>query len=186
MKFAKLLMAACLVAIPFAAQGQDKDDKITCRIIYVPTEQTVVEKMLDMAKVTKKDVVFDLGCGDGRVVCTAAKNFGAKGVGVDIDPERIKDCMATMKKFGVTKDLVDIRQGDALKVKDLDRASVIMLYMLPEFMEKLEPQLAKLKPGTRIVAHDYPFPNMKADQIVEYKGPNRDHTLYMWTIQKKD
>jgi predicted O-methyltransferase YrrM len=120
------------------------------------------------------------------VVCTAAKNFGAKGVGVDIDPERIKDCMATMKKFGVTKDLVDIRQGDALKVKDLDRASVIMLYMLPEFMEKLEPQLAKLKPGTRVVAHDYPFPNMKADQIVEYKGPNRDHTLYMWTIQKKD
>jgi cyclopropane fatty-acyl-phospholipid synthase-like methyltransferase len=89
MKFAKLLMAACLVAIPFAAHGQDKEDKVTCRIIYVPTEQTVVEKMLDMAKVTKKDVVFDLGCGDGRVVCTAAKNFGAKGVGVDIDPERI-------------------------------------------------------------------------------------------------
>ena len=147
MKFAKLLMAACLVAIPFAAQGQDKDDKFTCRIIYVPTEQTVVEKMLDMAKVTKKDVVFDLGCGDGRVVCTAAKNFGAKGVGVDIDPERIKDCMATMKKFGVTKDLVDIRQGDALKVKDLDRASVIMLYMLPEFMEKPEPQLGGNLPG---------------------------------------
>ncbi len=180
------LLIAGLVAVPFVARAQNTDDKVTCRIIYVPTEQTVVEKMLDMAKVTKKDVVFDLGCGDGRVVCTAAKNFGAKGVGIDIDPERIKECMETMKKFGVTKELVDIRQGDALKVKDLDRATVIMLYMLPEFMEKLEPQLAKLKPGTRIVAHDYPFPNLKADQIVDFKGPGRDHTLYMWTIQKKE
>src|SRR5688500_11802593 len=101
MRLAKLLFVACLAVVPFAAHGQDPGDKVTCRIIYVPTDQTVVEKMLDMAKVSKKDVVFDLGCGDGRVVCTAAKKFGAKGVGVDIDPERIKDCMETMKKFGV-------------------------------------------------------------------------------------
>ena len=184
MKFVRVLVVACLAAVPFAAQGQDKTAD-GCRIIYVPTENTVVEKMLDMAKVNKNDIVFDLGCGDGRIVCIAAKTFGAKGVGVDYDPERIKDCLVTMKKYGVTKELVDIRQGDALKVKDLDRASVIMLYMLPEFMEKLEPQLAKLKPGTRIVAHDYPFPNTKADQIVEFKGPNRDHTLYMWTVKEK-
>ena len=103
--------------MPFVAHGQNPDDKVTCRIIYVPTEQTVVEKMLDMAKVTKTDVVFDLGCGDGRIVCTAAKKFGAKGVGVDIDPDRIKDSLDTMKKFGVTKEHVDIRQGDALKVQ---------------------------------------------------------------------
>jgi precorrin-6B methylase 2 len=185
MRLAKLLLIACLAVVPFTARGQNPDDKVTCRIIYVPTDQTVVEKMLDMAKVSKKDVVFDLGCGDGRVVCTAAKKFGAKGVGVDIDPERIKDCMETMKKFGVTKEQVDIRQGDALKVKDLDRASVIMLYMLPEFMEKLEPQIAKLKPGTRIVAHDYPFPNTKPDEVVEYKGPSREHTLYLWVLKEK-
>ena len=185
MRFVKLLLVVGLVAVPIVASGQNTQDKIECRIIYVPTEETVVEKMFEMGKVSKNDVVFDLGCGDGRIVCMAAKMFGAKGVGVDIDPERIKDCMATMKKYGVTKDLVDIRQGDALKVKDLDRASVIMLYMLPEFMEKLEPQLAKLKPGTRIVAHDYPFPNTKADQIVEFKGPMRDHTLYLWTLQEK-
>lgn len=185
MNSVKMLLAAGLVAMPFVAAAQDTPDKIECRIIYVPTEETVVEKMFEMAKVGKSDIVYDLGCGDGRIVCLAAKKFGAKGVGVDIDPERIKDCMDTMKKYGVTKDLVDIRQGDALKVKDLDKASVIMLYMLPEFMEKLEPQLAKLKPGTRIVAHDYPFPNTKADQIVEYKGPRRDHTLYMWTLKAK-
>ena len=137
MKFATWMLAACWVVVPLVVTAQDTQDKIECRIIYVPTENTVVEKMLDMAKVNKNDVVFDLGCGDGRIVCMAAKTFGAKGVGVDIDPDRIKDCMATMKKYGVTKDLVDIRQGDALKVKDLDRATVIMLYMLPEFMEKL-------------------------------------------------
>ncbi len=184
MKWVKLI-AAAFVVVPVVALAQIPDD-FKCRIIYVPTEETVVEKMFEMAKVNKDDVVFDLGCGDGRIVCLAAKKFGAKGVGVDIDPERIKDCMKTMKKYGVTKDLVDIRQGDALKVKDLERATVIMLYMLPEFMEKLEPQLVRLKPGTRIVAHDYPFPNTKADQIVEFKGPSREHTLYMWTLKKKD
>jgi precorrin-6B methylase 2 len=181
-----LVAVGCLLVLPWLATAQNTDDKVTCRIIYVPTEQTVVEKMLEMAKVDKKDIVFDLGCGDGRIVCTAAQKYGAKGVGVDIDPERIKDCMATMKKFGVTKEQVDIRQGDALKVKDLDRATVIMLYMLPEFMEKLKLQLSKLKPGTRIVAHDYPFPDLNPDQVVEFKGPNREHTLYLWTIKKKD
>jgi trans-aconitate methyltransferase len=175
------------VAASNALQGQDKkpEDEIKCRIIYVPTPQTVVEKMLDMAKVNKKDKVYDLGCGDGRIVCTAAKKFGAIGVGVDIDPERIKDCMETMKKFDVTKEQVDIRRGDALKVKDLDTCTVIMLYMLPEFMEKLEAQALKLKPGTRIVAHDYAFPNWKADEVVEFMGPDRTHTLYMWTVKNK-
>ncbi len=167
--------------------AKDTEDKFTCRILYVPTAQQVVEKMLQMAKVTKDDVVFDLGCGDGRIVCTAAKKYGARGVGVDIDPARIKDCLKTMKEFGVTKDQVDIRQGDALKVKDLERATVVMLYMLPEFMEKLEPQLKRLKPGTRIVAHDYPFPNTDPDQVVEFPTqPNeRPRFLYLWTIREK-
>ena len=176
-------------AFSLAAYGQEKkgiDPEFKCRIIYVPTEEVVVEKMLDMAKVKKGDIVYDLGCGDGRIVCLAAKKFGARGVGVDIDPERIKDSMETMKKYGVTKELVDIRQGDALKVKDLEKATVVMFYMLPEFMEKLEPQVLKrLKPGTRLVAHDYPFPNLKAEEVVEFKGPNRDHTLYLWTVPDK-
>ena len=118
--------------------GQDKGDKVTCQIIYVPTPQPVVDKMLDMAKVTDKDIVFDLGCGDGRIVATAAKKYGAKGIGVDIDPDRIKDSNETVKKLNVEK-LVEIRQGDALKVKDLEKGTVVMLYMLDEFMKKLEP-----------------------------------------------
>src|SRR5216117_1382583 len=126
----KAIFIPLLLALPLIAFAQP-EEKVPCRIVYVPSEQHVVEKMLEMAKVKKDDIVFDLGCGDGRIVCTAAKKYGAKGVGVDIDPDRIRDCMATMKKFGVTKEQVEIRQGDALKVKDLERATVIALYMLP-------------------------------------------------------
>ncbi len=171
--------------LPFLAVAQSPDDKFPCRIIYVPTPQIVVDKMLDMAKVTRNDLVYDLGCGDGRIVCTAAKKYGAQGVGIDIDPARIKDCADSMKKFGVAADQVEIRQGDALKVKDLERATVIVFYMLPEFMEKLDPQVMKrLRPGTRLVAHDYPLPNLKADQMIDYEGPDRTHTLYLWTVRE--
>ena len=179
------IAASALAFLPIGLFAQHTDDKVTCRIIYVPTPQNVVEKMLDMAKVTKDDIVFDLGCGDGRIVCTAAKKYGAKGIGVDIDAARIKDSIETMKQFGVTKEQVDIRQGDALKVKDLERATVILFYMLPEFMEKLEPQVLKrLKPGTRLVAHDYPFPNLKPDVMIDFDGPDRPHTLYSWTLKE--
>jgi cyclopropane fatty-acyl-phospholipid synthase-like methyltransferase len=173
-------------------QGDDKgkEDKEGYNEIYVPTPQNAVEKMLDMAKVTKDDVVFDLGCGDGRIVATAAKKFGAKGVGVDLNPVRIKESKETVKKFGVEK-LVDIRYGNALRVKDLNRATVICLYMLPEFMEKLEPIVkTTLKPGSRIVAHDFPFPHWKADQSVEFEGIDdsgnkRELKLYLYTVKKE-
>ena len=181
----KAILIVVVLGVSLLTLAHGQETKVPCRILYVPTEQVVVEKMLEMAKVKKDDIVFDLGCGDGRIVCTAAKKYGSKGVGVDIDPARIKDSMETMRKFEVTKDLVDIRQGDALKVKDLEKATVIMLYMLPEFMERLEPQIkTRLKPGTRIVAHDYPFPNIEPDQVVEFEtGGSRPKFLYMWTIR---
>jgi SAM-dependent methyltransferase len=193
MKISRFAIAGilCIALLPYFAFCEDDDKKgidpdFKCRIIYVPTEEAVVEKMLDMAKVKKSDIVYDLGCGDGRIVCMAAKKFGCKGVGVDIDPARIKDCLETMKKYGITKDRVDIRQGDALRVTDLEKATVVMFYMLPEFMEKLEPQVLKrLKPGTRLVAHDYPFPNLEPEREIAFKGPNRSHTLYLWTVPEK-
>jgi precorrin-6B methylase 2 len=181
---ARLLGAIAFVWLPLAVFGQSPDDKNGDRVIYVPTPPAVVHKMLDLARVTRDDIVYDLGCGDGRIVCAAAKKFGASGVGIDIDPARIKDCAKTMKNLGVTADQVEIRQGDALKVKDLERADVVLLYMLPEFMEKLEPQVMKrLRVGTRIVAHDYPFPNLTADQMVEMDGPDGSHTLFVWTVK---
>jgi SAM-dependent methyltransferase len=185
MKPLPILLIVATFALPLLTLAQGQEEKVPCRIIYVPTEQVVVEKMLEMAKVKKDDIVYDLGCGDGRIVVTAAKKYGCKGVGIDIDPARIKDSLETMRKAEVSKDLVDFRQGDALKVKDLEKATVIMLYMLPEFMEKLEPQMkTRLKPGTRIVAHDYPFPNMDPDQTVEFDvGGVRPKYLYMWTIR---
>jgi uncharacterized protein (TIGR03000 family) len=162
-------------------------DATSSEIVYVPTPQRVVDKMLEMAKLTKDDVVFDLGCGDGRVVVTAAEKYGARGVGIDIDPARIKQALANVEKAGVAK-LVEIRQGDALKVPDLARATVVMTYMLPEFMEKLKLILKNtLKPGTRVVAHDYAVPGWEPLERATVPGGTRihAHTLYLWRIEKK-
>ena len=160
-------------------------DASSSQIIYVPTPHKVVEKMLQLAKVTKDDLVFDLGCGDGRVLVSAARKFGARGVGIDIDPQRIKEALANVRKADVAK-LVEIRQGDALKVPDLSKATVVLLYMLPEFMEKLRPILEEqLKPGTRVVAHDYPVPGWEPDEVARVPAPSRlyAHTLYRWTVR---
>jgi uncharacterized protein (TIGR03000 family) len=162
----------------------DSKDASSSQIIYVPTAASIVDKMLEMAKITKDDVVYDLGCGDGRIVVAAAKKYGARGVGIDIDPVRVQEAKANAQKAGVDK-LVEVRNGDGLKVPDLSRATVVMLYMLPEFMEKLGPTLKKeLKPGTRVVSHDYPFPNWKADVTFNMPGVERPfpHTLYLWKI----
>jgi ubiquinone/menaquinone biosynthesis C-methylase UbiE len=186
---AGLVGVALLVGL---TQGRAQDGfKDGFNLIYVPTPQNAVEKMLDMAKVTKDDVVFDLGCGDGRIVATAAKKYGAKGVGIDLNPVRVKESNDTVKKFGVEK-LVEIRQGDALKIKDMEKATVVCLYMLNEFMAKLEPiAKTRLKPGTRIVAHDFEFPNWKADQSVEFegiddRGDKRTLRLFLYTVKKKE
>jgi uncharacterized protein (TIGR03000 family) len=153
------------------------------RIIFVPTPESLVEKMLELAKVTKDDVVYDLGCGDGRIVILAAKKHGAHGVGVDIDPVRVREARAAVEKAGV-QDLVTIRQGDALKVEDLDKATVVTLYMLPEFQEKLRPILQQtLKPGARIVAHDYDLGDWQPAQRVEVRGPKRNHVLFLWRVE---
>ncbi len=162
-------------------------DGSSSQIIYVPTPHEVVAKMLAMAKVTKDDVVFDLGCGDGRVVVTAAKKYGARGVGIDIDPRRIKEALENVREAKVGK-LVEIRRGDALKVPDLSRATVVITYMLPEFMEKLRPILEEqLRPGTRIVAHDYPIPGWEPEERVSVPAVSRIfmHTLYRWTVREK-
>jgi ubiquinone/menaquinone biosynthesis C-methylase UbiE len=184
------LLALAMLSLSSGLQANDdKDDDKDYNPIYVPTPEAVVEKMLDMAKVGKKDVVYDLGCGDGRVVAIAAKKFGARGVGIDLNPERINDSKATLKKYQVEK-LVEIRHGNALKVKDLNKATVVALYMLPEFMTKLEPIARKtLKPGTRIVSHDYKWDSDWVPvQTVEFKNPEpqgRTHTLYLWTVPEK-
>src|SRR5262249_16654475 len=131
-------------------------------IRYVATPMPIVEAMLKLAKVGKDDVVYDLGCGDGRIVVTAVAKYGAnKGVGVDIDPARSKASQFTAKAAGVTEK-VEFRQADVLKVKDLDKATVVCLYLGEELNEQLRPLLQKaLKPGSRIVSHRFTMGDWK-------------------------
>lgn len=145
---------------------------------YVPTPQEVVDKMLDLAKVGKNDVLYDLGCGDGRIVVTAAKERGARGTGIDIDPTRIAEAKENAKKAGVS-DRAQFRVGDLFKT-DFSTATVVTLYLLPTINAKLRPQLWKqLKVGTRVVSHAFDMGSeWPAEKTVEVDG----RTIYYWTI----
>jgi hypothetical protein len=140
-------------AAPAPAQQLVLKEMRTPDVIFVPTPQAVVDKMLELAEVKPGDVVYDLGCGNGRIVVTAAKKYGVKAVGFDINPERIKESWENVKENHV-ENLVTIKQEDIFTL-DLSEASVITLYLLPSLNVKLMPQLAKCKPGTRIVSHDF-------------------------------
>ena len=152
---------------------------------YVPTPEDVVDRMLQLAKVTKNDVVYDLGCGDGRIVVAAAKRYGARGVGVDIDPQRIAESEANAKKAGV-EHLVSFKLEDAMKV-DVSPASVVTLYLLSASNLKLRPILTKqLKPGSRIVSHAFSMGDWEpqtVDQFTDSRGIGR--TLYLWVTDGK-
>jgi predicted O-methyltransferase YrrM len=148
---------------------------------YVPTPNEVVAQMLALAKVKGDDVLYDLGSGDGRIVITAAQKFGTRGVGVDINPERIKDANENAQKAGVT-DRVKFLQQDLLQT-DISEATVITLYLLPDINLKLRPELFRqLKPGTRIVSHDFDMGEWKPERVVQVQGPVRQHTLYYWVV----
>jgi ribosomal protein L11 methylase PrmA len=147
---------------------------------YVPTNEEVVEAMLKLAKVTKNDVVYDLGCGDGRIVITAAKKYGATGKGIDINPQRIKEARQNAAAAQVT-DKVKFEEGDLFQT-DFSEASVVTLYLLPSVNLKLRPILLKqLKPGTRIVSHAFDMGDWKPEEKIEVNGS----TVYFWTVPAK-
>jgi len=154
-------------------------------VIFVPTPQEVVDKMLELAEVKKDDLVYDLGCGDGRIVVTAAQKYGCRGVGYDINPKRIKESLENVEKNNVGN-LVRIEQEDIFTL-DLSDANVITLYLLPSLNVKLIPQLEKLKPGSRIVSHDFDMRGVTPDKIVKINSDNEysEHTVYLWTIPLK-
>ena len=189
------LLCVLAISLSLLAGGRNCSDQAT-RIprdpvyynpTFVPSADEVIEKMFEMAKVTKKDVVFDLGCGDGRILYQAAKKFGCRGVGLELNPVRIREAMDEAEKYKVGA-LVEIRHADALKAKDLRDATVVILYMHPEFMDLWFPIAEKtLRPGTRIVAHDYTWTDaVKAWEptaTATVKSSYRDnHKLFLWVV----
>jgi len=154
-------------------------------VVFVPTPHDVVDKMLELVKVRKDDLLYDLGCGDGRIVVTAAQRYGCKAVGYDIDPQRVKESLENVANSNVG-DLVTIEQKDIFTL-DLTEANVITLYLLPSLNVKLIPQLDKLKPGCRIVSHDFDMRGVEPDQVIELTSDedNSEHTIYLWTTPLK-
>ena len=153
---------------------------------YVPTPPDVVERMLELANVTKGDVVYDLGCGDGRIPIAAAVKYGARGVGIDIDPHRIEESRANAKAAGV-EHLVEFRLEDVMKA-DVSPATVVTLFLLSSSNAKLRPLLTtQLRPGSRVVSHAFSmgtdWPADKVEQFTSARGD--DVTLYMWTIASR-
>jgi ubiquinone/menaquinone biosynthesis C-methylase UbiE len=179
-----LLAVAGTIIINSAAASADYREEIP----FVPTPIEVVDRMLELAEVKKGDVVYDLGSGDGRIVIRAAKKFGVKAVGIEMDSWLLDKARKDARAAGVSH-LVAFRAEDALKA-DISRATVVTLYMLPWFNEAMKPSLKKfLKPGARIVAHDFGIEGWKPDETVKLPEPEKKlggavhyHTIFLWRM----
>ena len=180
---AALALGAMLASSNWAGEEEKKPSRRP-DVHFVPTPHEVVEVMLRLADVKKDDLVFDLGCGDGRIVVAAAKKAGCKAAGYDIDPERVKESLENVKKEKV-EDLVTIEEKDIFTL-DLSKVSVVTLYLLPSLNVKLIPQLEKMKPGCRIVSHAFDMRGCKPDVIatVSCKDGN-ERKVYLWTTPLK-
>jgi len=190
--FAALTVVAGLVMVPAPrAWAAEDDEKPSTEkklrepdVVFVPTPHDVVKKMLEMAKVKKGNIVYDLGCGDGRIVVAAAK-LGATATGYDINPVRVKEAKENVKKNKVEKNAKIVL--DDIFTLDLSKADVVTLYLLPRLNVKLIPQLEKLKPGSRIVSHDFNMEGVTPDREVRLTSEDDSvsHTIYLWTTPLK-
>jgi SAM-dependent methyltransferase len=171
-----------------AAEMLQNENARTPDVVYVGTPDDMVLKMLDLAEMKKEDVLYDLGCGDGRVLVLAAQRYGCQGKGYEIDPERLSLAKANVRQNGVSS-LVSIIEQDIFTL-DLSEANVISLYLLPGLNMKLLPQIEKLKPGSRIVTHEYGFEGYAPDKIFSGMSneDNAHHNIYLYItpMKKKD
>ena len=181
------VLAACATALLglAIAPAQTPQPRKPLDVPYVPTTEEAVAAMLKLADVKSTDVVYDLGCGDGRIVIAAAKNFGARAVGIDIDPQRIAEANANARRAGVEK-MVRFEENDLFQA-DFKEATVVTLFLLSSINLKLRPKLlADLKPGTRVVSNTFDMGDWKPEK--EITVPNSDddsflsHRLYLWTV----
>jgi cyclopropane fatty-acyl-phospholipid synthase-like methyltransferase len=175
-----ILLTAVVGVLPLAAQQSNAQTPLRRPdVMWVPTPPAVVDAMLKLADVKPSDVVYDLGCGDGVIVATAAQKYGARAVGIDVDPQRVKEATERAQKMGVS-DKVEIRQGDLFDA-DIEEASVVTLYLLRSLNIRLMPKLkAELKPGTRIVSQTFDMgETWPPEKTIEVDGRN----VYLWTIK---
>ena len=178
-----LTLTAVLVQTPWPPEGvlaQETGFESKKIVPFVPTPQEVVEGMLELAQVKKGDVVYDLGSGDGRIVITAAKKYGVRALGFEIDLDLIKQSREAVRKEGL-EHLAEIREQDILTV-DLSGASVVTMYLLPDVNMRLRPNvLSQLTPGSRVVSHAFDMGDWKPDKVERVNG----RTVYLWTIPPK-
>ncbi|MDR0841971.1 MAG: methyltransferase domain-containing protein [Acidobacteriota bacterium] len=195
-KFRNIIAIALMLTIP-AIFGTSADEKSTTPenqeptqmsppdVVYVGTPYDLVSTMLQMAKVKKSDLIYDLGCGDGRILVLAAQKYGTRGVGIDIDPERVVESRQNAAKNNV-EDLVKIIQADIFTV-DIHDVDVLPMYLHPDMTKRLVPQLEKMKPGSRIVCHEYGLEGFTPDETktVISNEDNAEHHLMLYTIPLK-
>lgn len=180
---AALVAAGCAAGAgwPGAPSREGAEGPVRLDVIWVPTDLAIVTEMLTLAGVTRDDVVYDLGCGDGRIVIAAAKEFGARGVGVDLDPRRIREAQHYAVKAGVA-DLVTFRVQDLFDT-DLREATVVTLFLSPEINLRLQPKLLReLRPGSRVVSHRYGISDWKPEKTITVTVLERTNWLFLWRI----
>jgi SAM-dependent methyltransferase len=171
------------------ALGQNAGRSRKPDVPYIPTTDTAVQAMLELAQVKSSDIVYDLGCGDGRIVIAAAKRYGARGVGIDIDPALVREAKKNARQAGVEK-LVDFREQDLFQT-NFREATVVTLFLLPALNRRLLPQLEALKPGTRIVSNTFEIGEWKpVREIVVKDDPNDDYyfgsrRLFLWIVPER-
>ena len=183
------VMVAAMVAVLTCSASADgpasKPPKRVPHSVYVPTPHDVVDKMLELVGVKKEDILYDLGSGDGRIVISAAKKYGCKATGYEIDDDRVAESLENVRKAKIGH-LVEIKQEDIFTV-DLSPASVITCYLLPQMNKRLIPQFQRMKPGSRIVCHDYPIPGAVAEKsyVVTSNEDGEKHYIYLYTVPLK-
>ena len=183
----KLLVKAWLIVLSLAVLASRAESQ-DINIPFVPSPMIVVERMLQLAEVKKDDVLYDLGSGDGRIVIQAAKKYGVRGIGIDMNPELVEKARANAAKEGVGH-LVEFRAADGLTV-DISEATVVTLYMFKWFNNQMRPKLQRLKPGSRVVAHDFDIDDWKPTKIETVDASsdsesyfNEPRTLYLWKVE---
>jgi len=179
-----VVLALATVFIVGAASGQNQIFDPRSLAPFVPTPERVVERMLEIAEVSKDDVVYDIGSGDGRILITAAQDFKSKAVGIELNEILVKDTQRRVKELGL-EDKIEVVQADAIEA-DLSGATVVTVYLLTASNEQLRPKLEReLAPGARVVSHDFQFSGWQHEAMEEVEGQSRRHRVYLYRMPDK-